>query len=96
MIKISKNQELRRRLIATDDCHRLIATDEYHRLIANKSSTDGFLQLDFHWTRNLKTETGTRYQHPEQGVLIKNISTTWNTRQVKMREYLVGLNCYAL
>ena len=68
MIKISKNQELRRRLIATDDCHRLIATDEYHRLIATKDSTDGFLQLDFHWTRSLKTDTGTRYSHPEQGV----------------------------
>ena len=77
MIKLNKNQELRKRLIATDDCHRLIATDDchrliatddYHRLIATKVTTDRFLQLDFHWARNLKTGTGTRYSHPEQGV----------------------------
>ena len=49
MIKLNKNQELRK---------RMIATDEYHRLIANKGSTDGFLQLDFHWARDLKTGTG--------------------------------------
>ena len=55
-------------MIATDDFHRLIATDDYHRLIATKVTTDGFLQLDFHWARNLKTGTGTRYSHPEQGV----------------------------
>ena len=56
MIKLNKNQELRKRLIATDDCHRLIATDDYHRLIATKVTTNGFLQLDFHWARNLKQE----------------------------------------
>ena len=27
---------------------------------------------------------------------IKNINTTWNTRQVEMREQPVGLNCHAL
>ena len=72
MIKISKNQELRRRLIATDDCHRLIATDEYHRLIATKDSTDGFLQLDFHWT-GVSNRHRDKIFTPRQGVFQSGI-----------------------
>ena len=76
-MKLNKNQELRK---------RMIATDEYHRLIANKGSTDGFLHLDFHWTRSLKQTQGQDIYTQTRSCPIKNVSTTWNTRQVKMRE----------
>ena len=68
MILPHKDTTNQLRMIATNNYYRMIATDDYQRLIATKVTTDGFLQLDFHWTRNLKTGTGTRYSHPEQGV----------------------------